>query len=174
MKTSRITAALLAALAMTGCAGGPPPPPASQVPTATGTTTTAPTTTTTTTTAAATPTAAADGADYKVCATRSCEVAVSKPVEIRFGGSAPGKLSIKKVAAGEVDFDLALNRGGGGSGTLKPGCSAFSFGGGGGFGSFGGPNAECAAKMPDARPGSVTLQLPGMGEGTAILRIVTG
>ncbi len=72
-----------------------------------------------------------------------------------------------------MDITVALDNGGGGNGTLKPGCSSFAFGGGGGSGSFGGPDSDCA-QPPAAQPGSVTLQMPAMTDGTAILRIVTG
>jgi uncharacterized membrane protein YgcG len=157
-------AALVAVLTLTSCGNEP---------TAAPTPTTSRTTTSTTTTTTTAPATAADGADYASCATRSCEVAVSAPVDIRFGGSVPGALSITGVSPDGVNFDLTLDNGGGGNGTLKPGCSAFSFGGGGGSGSLGGPNTECT-EPPPGQPGTVTLQMPAMTNGTAILRIVTG
>lgn len=159
--------ALVAVLILTSCGNEPTAAPAPTTSrTTTSTTSAAPTTTTA-------PATAADGADYASCATRSCEVAVSGPVDIRFGGSVPGALSITGVSPDGVNFDLTLDNGGGGNGTLKPGCSAFSFGGGGGSGSLGGPNTECS-QPPPAQPGTVTLQMPAMTNGTAILRIVTG
>lgn len=48
-----------------------------------------------------------------------------------------------------------------------------SFAFGGGSGSFGGPESDCT-QPPAAQPGAVTLQMPAMAGGTAILRIVTG
>lgn len=126
-----------------------------------------------TTTTPAAPATAADGTNYGVCANRGCEVAVSGPVDIRFGGMVPGMLSITKVAPDGVDVNVTMDDGGGGNGTLKPGCSAFSFGGGGGgSGSFGGPASNCS-QAPEAVPGSVTLQMPALTDGTAIMRIVT-
>jgi uncharacterized membrane protein YgcG len=163
--------ALAAVLTLTSC-GTEPSPTASQKTTATTTSTTSATPTTTTTTATA-PATAADGVNYPVCAGRSCEVAVSGPVDIRFGGSVPGTLSITRVAPDEVDINVILDNGGGGNGTFKPGCSAFSFGGGGGSGSLGGPESDCT-QPPPAQPGTVTLQMPAMTDGTAIMRIVTG
>ena len=160
------TGALIVVLA--GCGGPAPAAPITSQ--ATTTTSTAPTTTTTKSVLAA----AADGVNYAACASRSCEVTVSKPVGIRFGGSAPGTLSITKVAPDGVDIDLTLRKGGGGSGTLKPGCSTFVFGSAGGSGSLAGPNTDCATKPPSAQPGVVTVQLPAMIDGTAILRIVIG
>ncbi|WP_210408171.1 hypothetical protein [Allokutzneria sp. NRRL B-24872] len=159
-------------LVLAGC--GSPTPPAEPPPT----TTQAPTTTpapTTTTTPPPPPTlsVAADGSDYKVCASRSCEIALTKPGTIRFGGSAPGKIVIKSVAPDSAEFELTVNSGGGGSGTLKPGCSSFSFGGGRTSGSLGGPTTGCASAPPDAKPGAVTLQMPGVQNGAPILRVVT-
>jgi uncharacterized membrane protein YgcG len=159
--------ALVAVLTLTSCGSEPSAAPP---------TTASHTTTTTTSTSSAAPTApttAADGVDYTVCASRSCEVAVSGAVDIRFGGSVPGTLSITRVAPDEVDINVIMDNGGGGNGTLKPGCSSFSFGAGGGSGSFGGPDSDCA-QPPPAQPGAVTLQMPAMTSGTAILRIVTG
>jgi hypothetical protein len=163
--------ALAAVLTLTGCGSEPSAAPtASRTKTATSTSSATATTTSATATA---PIAAADGVDYGLCASRSCEVAVSGPADIRFGGSVPGTLSITRVAPDEMDINVVLDNGGGGSGTLKPGCSSFAFGGGGGSGSFGGPNSDCA-QPPPAQPGAVTLQMPAMAGGTAILRIVTG
>jgi hypothetical protein len=51
----------------------------------------------------------------------------------------PGTLSITKVAQDGVDITVALDNGGGG-----------------GSGSFGGPDSDCA-QPPAAQPGSVTL-----------------
>ena len=160
-------------LTLTGCGvqrTGAPSPTSFN----TTTTTTETTETTTTTPTQTGPTVAADGTNYGVCASRSCEVAITGPVDIRFGGSVPGTLSITKVSPDGVDINLTTDIGGGGSGTLKPGCSAFAFGGsGGGSGSFGAPDSDCT-QPPAATPGSVTLQMPAMKDGTAILRIVVG
>jgi hypothetical protein len=160
---------LVAALTLTACGATPAPKatPSARPSTAAPSPTPSPT-------PAAGPTKAADGRNYRVCASRSCEVAITGPVKIRFGGSVPGRLSIKKVSADGVDFDVSLSDGSSGNGTLKGGCSAFSFGGGGGFGTFGGDNSNCATGLPQARPGSVTLQVPTLRGGTAIMRIVTG
>jgi hypothetical protein len=160
--------ALILVLTLAGCGNEPS---ASQPPSTTSRTTTTTTSTTTSTTATA-PATAADGTDYTVCASRSCEVAVSGPVDIRFGGSVPGTLSITTVTADSVDINVTLDNGGGGTGTLKPGCSSFAFGNGGGSGSFGGPATDCT-QAPPPEPGSVTLQMPALTDGTAIVRIVT-
>lgn len=173
LRAGLVAAALVAVLA--SCGDEPsaaPAPTTSRTTTATTTSTSSVTPTTTSATGPAL-TAAADGVDYASCASRSCEVAVSGPVDIRFGGSVPGTLSITRVAPDGVDINVILDNGGGGNGTFKPGCSAFSFGGGGGSGSLGGPNSDCA-QPPPAQPGTVTLQLPAMADGTAIMRIVTG
>lgn len=173
MKTPQsVLCLVVAALALTGCTERSAAPAPTTTHTTTMTTTTTSTSAATTTTTQTTPTAAADGVGYAVCASRSCEVTVSGPVDIRVGGSVPGTLSITRVGPDGVDISLALDSGGGGDGTLKPGCSAFSFGaGGGGSGSFGGADSDCA-QPPASQPGSVTLQLPAMTGGTAILRIV--
>jgi hypothetical protein len=132
-----------------------------------------PTTTTpapTTTTVPTVPATAADGNDYATCATRTCEVSVSGPVDIRIGGSAPGTLSIKDVTGDAVDFTLSLDDGESADGTLKPGCDATTVGGGGMSGSFGGTDTNCS-QAPTAVPGSVTFEMPAAANGVAIIWI---
>lgn len=123
----------------------------------------------TTTTAPAT---AADGTDYAACATRTCQVSVSGPVDIRFGGSAPGTMSISKVYGDAVDFTLTLDDGESANGTLKPGCDATTVGGGGMSGSFGSPSdTECATQAPTATPGTVTFEMSSAANSVAIIWI---
>jgi hypothetical protein len=132
-----------------------------------------PTTTTMTppTTTTAPPTAA-DGADYAACATRTCQVSVSGPVDIHFGGSAPGTMSIAKVYGDAVDFTLTLDDGESANGTLKPGCDAATVGGGGMSGTFGGTqDTDCATQAPTATPGTVTFEMPSAANSVAIIWI---
>lgn len=133
-----------------------------------------PTTTTTTTAATTTaaPATAADGTDYAACATRTCEIAVSGPVDVRIGGSAPGTLSISSVSADAVVFTLTLDDGESANGTLKPGCDATTVGGGSMSGSFAAPgDSECVTTPPDAVPGAVTFEMAAMSGGLAIIWI---
>lgn len=134
------------------------------------TTTTTPATTPPTTTTA--PPTAADGTDYAACATRTCQVSVSGPVDIRFGGSAPGTMSISKVYGDAVDFTLTLDDGESANGTLKPGCDATTVGGGGMSGTFGSPSdADCASQAPSTEPGTVTFEMSSAANSVAIIWI---
>jgi hypothetical protein len=118
------------------------------------------------------PATAADGTDYAACATRTCQVSVSGPVDIRFGGSAPGTMSISKVYGDAVDFTLTLDDGESANGTLKPGCDATTVGGGGMSGSFGSPSdTDCASQAPTAVPGTVTFEMPSAANSVAIIWI---
>ncbi|WP_051897957.1 hypothetical protein [Sciscionella sediminilitoris] len=175
---------MLAALVTSGCSGGAGTAQAPHSSAAPSTSSSPPSRSAAPSSVAPT---AADGTDYAACAGRSCEVQVSAPVKIRVGGSAPGRLAVTKVRADSVDIDLTLSDGGGGNGTLKPGCSTFVFhssGGGsgtlggsgslGGSGTFASPGQGCGTEKPTAEPGAVTVQLPAIQDGKAILRIVTG
>lgn len=131
-----------------------------------------PTTTTTTTTTTAAPATAADGTNYAACATRTCQIAVSGPVDVRIGGSAPGTLSISSVSGDAVVFTLTLDDGESANGTLKPGCGATTVGGGSMSGSFAAPgDTACATTPPDAVPGAVTFEMPAASGGLAIIWI---
>ena len=134
-----------------------------------------PTTTTAPPTTTAAPATAADGSDYAACATRTCEVSVSGPVDIRIGGSAPGTLSITAVTGDAVDFTLSLDDGEGANGTLKPGCDVTTVGGGGMSGSFGGEDDQnCSTQPPTAVPGAITFEMPAAANGVAIIWIAIG
>ena len=125
-----------------------------------------------TTVTAPPPPTAADGISYAACATRTCQVSVSGPVDIRFGGSAPGTLSIAKVYGDAVDFTLTLDDGESANGTLKPGCDATTVGGGGMSGTFGGTqDTDCATQAPTATPGTVTFEMPSAANSVAIIWI---
>jgi hypothetical protein len=126
---------------------------------------------TTTTTTTAPPATAADGTNYAACATRTCEIGVSGPVNIRIGGSAPGTLAISSVSADSVVFTLTLDDGQSANGTLKPGCDATTLGGGGMSGTFGSPDTDCAATPPTAVPGAVTFEMPAASGRVAIIWI---
>jgi hypothetical protein len=154
-----LTGGLLAALATAGCGtvSGTAVPAA---------TTTAAVTTTTTTPPAPT---AADGADYAACADGTCEVAVSGPVDIPLGGSVgPGTFAVRAVLADGVEFELTSAIGGG-SGSLKGHCTATFVPGGGGMSCSSKPSAP-----PEPRAGVLAVQMVGVTDGTAVLRLVTG
>jgi hypothetical protein len=160
---------------LAGCATehGAAQPPAGIAPSSAATkTTTQPTTTVTA------PPTAANGTDYATCASGSCEVAVSGPVDIRFGGAGAGTLSITSVGPGGVDFNLNQDAGESANGTLKPGCGTASFAAAGGmsgtFGSATSDSTSCLHQWPAAEPDAVTLQMPAVIGNTAILRIVIG
>lgn len=138
--------------------------PAPERPSATHTTTSPPTTTALVT--------AADGTNYAACATRTCEISVSGPVDITIGGSAPGTLSVTGVHGDAVDFTLTLDDGESANGTLKPGCDETTLGGGSMSGTFGGEDdTSCATQPPSATPGTVTFVMPSAANGVAVIWI---
>ncbi|MGP4015799.1 hypothetical protein [Saccharopolyspora sp. 5N708] len=131
----------------------------------------APSTTTSTTTAPP-PVTAADGTNYGACADGTCEISLSQPIDIQLSG---GSLSVTSVNPDGIDIDLSLDGGGGGNGTLKGTCGAifrFYIGGGGG-GQFCNPDGS-VQPPPEPEPGSVALQLVGLSDGAAVLRVVSG
>jgi hypothetical protein len=114
----------------------------------------------------------ADGADYAACADGNCEVAVSEPTDIEFDGSTgPGTLAITDVLDDGIAFDVTLP-GGGGDGELKGRCTShFSAGGG----SMDCPaDLEATPEPPEPTAGVLSVQLAGMTDGTAILRLALG
>ncbi|ONI90912.1 hypothetical protein ALI22I_10785 [Saccharothrix sp. ALI-22-I] len=149
-----IAGGLLAAMTAAGCG------------TVSGTAVPAPTTTTTT---PPPPPTATDGTDYAACADGTCEVAVSGPVDIALGGSAgPGTFSVRTMHADGIDFEVTLAQSGG-SGTLKGHCTLSFVPGGGG--------SSCSTKPsppPAPRAGVLAVQMVGVTDGTAVLRLVSG
>jgi hypothetical protein len=122
------------------------------------------TVTTTTTTTPPAPTAQ-DGSDVNACADGTCEVAIAGPVTIPVPG---GSLVVSQVLDDGIEFDLSAAVGGG-SGTLRGFCTA-AFGGGGG-------SMTCPvtgpADPPASSPGLLAVQMVGVYDGAAILRIVS-
>ncbi|MCI2423231.1 hypothetical protein MOQ72_38010 [Saccharopolyspora sp. K220] len=165
----RAGCALFAALLAAGCGssleGAAPAtttvPPADTVVPSTTTTTTAPP-----------PVIAADGTNYAACADGTCEISLSQPVNITLNG---GTLAVTSVNPDGIDIDLSLDNGGGGNGTLKGTCGAiFRFhSGGGGDGRFCNPDGS-VLPPPEPEPGVVALQLVGLSDGAAVLRVVSG
>jgi len=118
---------------------------------------------------------AADGTDAAACADGNCEIAVSKPVTIRFPSpDRPAKLSVTKVGRNEVAYKVILgtgaNRGqtGGGASGEGSGCTAVLY--------SGGSSGSCGpvGEPPDKQADAVVLQLVSGADGTAILRLVSG
>ncbi|MFE9642751.1 hypothetical protein ACFYO0_01035 [Streptomyces sp. NPDC006365] len=118
---------------------------------------------------------AADGTDTGACADGNCEIAVSKPVTIRFKIPAgPAKLSVTKVGKNEVGYKVTQGTSTNGSsagGTASgegSGCTTFFYGNGSG--------TQCggAGEPPAKEAGTVALQLVPGPDGTAILRLVSG
>ncbi|THV40891.1 hypothetical protein [Glycomyces buryatensis] len=114
----------------------------------------------------------ADGTDYTACADGNCEVAISEPTDIEFDGSTgPGTLAVIDI----LDDGLALQvtlPGGGGDSELKGRCTLhFSAGGG----SMDCPaDLEATPEPPEPAAGVLSVQLAGMTDGTAILRLALG
>ncbi len=159
----RFAGLLVLVVALSGCtvsrAGGPV---AARTPPTTTTTMTTTTTTTTTTPPAPT---ASDGADFQACADGTCEVAIAGPATIPLPG---GQLVVTTVLADGIDFELS-GATGGGSGSLRGYCTV-TFGGGGGTMTC---PREGPPDPPAPTPGSLTLQIAGVHDGAALVRIVS-
>ncbi|MFJ2812675.1 hypothetical protein [Streptomyces sp. NPDC087294] len=120
------------------------------------------------------PLTAADGTRYAACADGTCEVAVSRPVDIAVDG---GTLSLTKVKPDDsVDFKLTLADGGQASGVMKGNCGATLFFQGGLSGvNTGTCKAGGTPPPPTSRPGALSMQLAGWdADHRAVLRLVSG
>jgi hypothetical protein len=122
------------------------------------------TTTTTTTTTPPDPTAV-DGANFQACADGTCEVAIPGPATIPLPG---GQLAVTQVLGDGIEFDLTAAAGGG-SGSLRGYCTV-TFGGGGGTMTC---PSEGPPDPPAPTPGSLTVQIAGVYDGAALVRIVS-
>lgn len=130
-----------------------------------GTPSAASTTATTTTTEPPSPTAL-DGIDYQACGDGTCEVEISGPVTIPLPG---GGLVVSAVLSDGIEFDLT-SANGGGSGSLRGNCTAVFGGGGGGMTCS---SAEGPPDPPTTRPGLLQIQIVGVYDDAAIIRIVS-
>ncbi|GAA3711157.1 hypothetical protein GCM10022224_090790 [Nonomuraea antimicrobica] len=114
---------------------------------------------------------AADGDDLAACTDGNCEIAVSRPVTIRFEiPDGPATLSLTKVGRNEVGYKVT-------SGDSRTSGEAS----GDGWGCLavftpGGSSSGCsliASEPPDRQEGAVVLQVLAGAEGTALLRLVS-
>ncbi|MGA6167299.1 hypothetical protein [Amycolatopsis magusensis] len=111
---------------------------------------------------------AADGRDYAACADGNCEVLLGGPAEIGLNGIAGlHKLLVKAVDGEGIHFETQGD--GTSSGSLSLNCiSQFYENGGGSSCSTGEQSA------PQPVDGVIAMQVAGLREGTAVLRIVSG
>jgi hypothetical protein len=126
------------------------------------------TTTTTTTTTPPAPTAQ-DGTNYQACADGTCEISVGGPATIPLPG---GSMVISAVLEDGIEFDLN-SASGGGNGSLRGYCTAVFGGGGGGMSC---PSEQAPAPAPDPptpTPGMLSVQIAGVYDGAALVRIVS-
>ncbi|MBQ0880092.1 MULTISPECIES: hypothetical protein [Streptomyces] len=114
---------------------------------------------------------AADGADIRACADANCEVAVARPVTVRFQGpGGPVTLSVTEVGRDEVEYTLKSGNGraeGGASGAGQGCVTALRENGSG---------TSCGAvsgTRPSAQPGAVVIQASTGPDGTALLHVVS-
>ncbi|WP_019060242.1 hypothetical protein [Streptomyces prunicolor] len=116
---------------------------------------------------------ASDGRRYAACADGTCEVAVSRPVDIAVNG---GTFSVTKVKPGDsVDFEVTLAGGGGGSGTMKGTCGTIVRFYPGSTSLITCGNADSTPAPPSPAPGALSLQLAGWdSDDAAVLRLVSG
>ncbi|MGY0060291.1 hypothetical protein ACWY4P_27735 [Streptomyces sp. LZ34] len=113
---------------------------------------------------------AADGSNPEACTDGNCEIAVSKPVTIRFElPDGPAKLSLTKVGKNEVGYKVTSgnSKTSGEASGDGSGCVAV-FRSGGGSSSCG-----VAGAPPDKVDGAVVLQVVAGAGGTAILRLIS-
>lgn len=125
-------------------------------------------------TSAPPPPTAADGTRYAACAEGTCEVAVSRPVDIAVDG---GTLSVTEVKPDDsLDFELTLTDGGQASGTMKGTCgTTATFHRNGGGTSVATCGAGSTPTPPAPEPGALKMQLAGWNSAhAAVLRLVSG
>lgn len=116
---------------------------------------------------------ASDGRRYAACADGTCEVAVSRSVDIAVNG---GTFSVTKVKPGDsVGFEVTLAGGGGGSGTLKGTCGTIVRFYPGFTSLITCGDADSTPAPPSPAPGALSLQLAGWdSDDAAVLRLVSG
>jgi hypothetical protein len=109
---------------------------------------------------------AADGTDYTACEDGECEVAVAEPVEITVGAMT---LSITAVTEDGIEFDLVQESGSSG-GSLGGVCEATM--------TERSMSSACylggELSAPDPGAGELVVQLLGMNDGAAVLRMAAG
>lgn len=113
--------------------------------------------------------AAADGTDYTACEDGECEVAVAEPVEIAVGGADGMTISITVVTENGIEFEMVQANGSIG-GSLGGICEAFL------TGTSMSSSCWLVGEMPEPQPGDgeLVLQLLGMNDGSAVLRMALG
>ncbi|MFG2683016.1 hypothetical protein [Streptomyces sp. NPDC048392] len=114
---------------------------------------------------------AADGHDIDACTDGDCEIAVSKPVTIRFEGPhGPATLSVTEVGSNRIEYEVTSGNGqskGGASGPDQ-GCLTILRKNG-----SGNSCGDLTTTRPSARPGAVVIQATTGADGTALLHIVS-
>lgn len=147
-------AALLAALALTGCSESPD---GSDGTTASAETTEEP------------PPSAADGTDFSTCDTR-CEVQVTAGDVFEYEAFT---MTVADIAADQIKLSRDNGAGSTGSASITPGCTAFLTENGSGTVCHG--MVDETPPDPQVTAGQVAVDLFHLGEdGTAIIRIVAG
>lgn len=145
-RTGLLSGALLAALALAGC--GDDSDSGAEAPTA------------------------ADGTDYTACEDGECEVAVSEPTDIVFlTAEGDVTLSITEVTENGIELSTTFPTSSGeNSGTLGGLCESLISANFTSSSCYGGGTLP----EPDPAPGELVLQLLGMNDGAAILRLAMG
>lgn len=114
---------------------------------------------------------AADGQDIRACADGNCEVAVAKPVTVRFQGPVgPATLSVTEVGPNKIEYAVKSGNGQSKGGASGPGqgCITVLRENGGGNSCGGLPGTR-----PSAQPDAVVIQAATGADGTALLHIVS-
>ncbi|MCC3762901.1 hypothetical protein K3N28_07425 [Glycomyces sp. TRM65418] len=114
---------------------------------------------------------AADGTDYSACDDGECEVAVSEPTDFVFT-TAEGEvtLSITDVTENGIEISTAFPGAGQSTGSLGGLCESVLTSTSSSSACYGGGTLP----PPEPEPGILVLQLLGMNEGAAILRMAMG
>ncbi|KAF3469480.1 hypothetical protein GL259_04425 [Streptomyces sp. Tu 3180] len=117
------------------------------------------------------PVPAADGHDVGACADGDCEIAVSRPVTVRFEGpSGSATLSVTEVGPNRIEYTVRSGNGRSRAGAEGPGQGCVTVLRGNGSGNSCGP---ADARPPRAPTGAVVVQAATGKDGTALLRIVS-
>ncbi|MER5993600.1 hypothetical protein [Streptomyces viridosporus] len=115
---------------------------------------------------------AADGHDVGACADGNCEIAVSEPVTLRFGGPAGSvTLSVTGVGPNRIEYTVKSGNGRSRAGVGGPGQGCLTVLRGNGSGTSCGP---VGTRPPRAETGAVVVRAATGEDGTALLHVVSG
>ncbi|MFH9571219.1 hypothetical protein ACH4MG_11795 [Streptomyces sp. NPDC017454] len=114
---------------------------------------------------------AADGHDAHACTDGNCEIAVNKPVTVRFQGpGGPATLSVTEVGPNKIEYAVKSGNGQSKGGASGPGQGCITVLRENGSGNSCG---DLSRTHPSPRPGAVVIQATTTEHGTALLRLIS-